>query len=114
MMAANLGMGDIVAFLDLNDRQSLDQTSQSHPAFYPVREKVEAFGWEVGEANGHDAEAMVAAVAGRAGAKPFFLICRTVKGRGVAFMENVPVWHYRSPTPDEYEDAVANLAEIAG
>jgi len=112
MMAANLGLSNIIALLDLNDRQSLGQTSESHPAFYPVREKVEAFGWEAAEVNGHDANALTGAFWRRAGAKPFFLVCRTVKGKGVRFMENAPVWHYRSPTPEEYHEAIDNLVEI--
>ena len=40
------------------------------------------------------------------------VICHTVKGKGVSYMENVPIWHYRSPTPDEYREAIDNLAEI--
>jgi transketolase len=40
------------------------------------------------------------------------LIANTIKGRGVSFMENVPIWHYRSPTPAEYQQAVAELAEV--
>jgi|TARA_B100000315_G_scaffold250015_1_gene282110 transketolase len=112
MMAANLGLSNIVALLDLNDRQSLGQTSKTHPAFYPVDEKAEAFGWEVAEVNGHDADALTRAFWQRAGDKPFFLVCRTIKGKGVRFMENVPIWHYRSPTPDEYQEAIDNLVEI--
>ena len=35
--------------------------------------------------------------------KPFLLVCNTTKGKGVSFMENKPIWHYRSPTPEEYK-----------
>ena len=48
MMAANLGLGNLVALLDLNDFQGLGRTSETHPHFYPVVDKVRAFGWEVG------------------------------------------------------------------
>ena len=44
--------------------------------------------------------------------KPFLLVCNTTKGKGVSFMENQPIWHYRSPTPDEYLIAVSELKEI--
>jgi transketolase len=48
----------------------------------------------------------------RKGGRPFMLVGRTVKGRGVSFMENVPIWHYRSPKKDEYAKAIAELTEV--
>lgn len=113
MMAATLGVTNLVAMLDHNGFQSFGRTSETHPAFYPIREKAEAFGWEVAEVNGHDAAAVFSAVTGRKGGKPFLLVGNTVKGRGVSFMEHVPIWHYRSPNPQEYAQAVAELQEIA-
>ena len=109
MAAANLGLDNLVALVDLNDFQSLGRTSLTHPAFYPVAEKAQAFGWEVVEADGHDSAALFAAVAGRRGGRPFLLVGRTVKGKGVSFMEGVPIWHYRSPNPQEYAQALAEL-----
>lgn len=113
MMAANLQLDNLVAFLDLNDFSGLDRMSVTHPALYPVLDKVRAFGWEAAAVNGHDAGAMFAAVTARQGDRPFMLVGHTVKGRGVSFMEHVPVWHYRSPTPDEYAKAVAELQEVS-
>ncbi len=112
MMAANLGLNNLVALLDLNDFQGLGRTSETHPAFYPILDKVRAFGWETVEVNGHDAAAVHKAIRSRDGQKPFFLAGRTVKGKGVSYMENVPIWHYRSPNKDEYQQAVANLVEV--
>jgi transketolase len=114
MMAANLEVTNLVAMLDHNGFQSFGRTSETHPAFYPIREKVEAFGWEVVEANGHDGAAIHAAVNTRKGGKPFMMIGNTVKGKGVSFMENMPIWHYRSPNPAEYQQAVAELKEVTG
>lgn len=115
MMAANLKLDRLVAFLDLNDFQGLGRTSQSHPAFYPVLDKARAFGWEAVEVNGHDGLAIVEAVRGRkASDRPLLVVCRTVKGKGVSYMENVPIWHYRSPSPEEYRQALAELKEISG
>ena len=113
MMAANLGLNNLVALLDLNDFQGLGRTSETHPSFYPIVDKVRAFGWEVVEVNGHDAAAINKAIVARDGKKPFFLVCKTIKGKGVSYMENVPIWHYRSPNKDEYQQAIANLVEIA-
>jgi len=113
MMAANLEVDNLVAMLDHNGFQSFGRTSETHPQFYPIAEKAEAFGWEIAEVNGHDAEAVFDAVTNRQGGKPFFLIGNTVKGRGVSYMENVPIWHYRSPDPDEYKQAIEELTEIS-
>lgn len=114
MMAANLGVTNLVAMLDHNGFQSFGRTSETHPAFYPIREKVEAFGWEVVEVNGHDGAAVYAAASGRQRKGPFMLIGNTIKGKGVSFMENAPIWHYRSPNPAEYQQAVAELKEVTG
>jgi transketolase len=114
LLAPSLGLTNLVACLDLNDYQSLGQISQILPNFYPLREKVEAFGWEVLEADGHDEQAIFQAVTARAGTTPTMLIARTVKGKGVSFMQNVPIWHYRSPSPQEYQQALAELAEAEG
>jgi len=113
MTAGNLKVDNLIAFLDLNDFSGLDRMSEAHPAFYPVLDKVRAFGWETAEVNGHDAAALHAAVGRRVGGRPFMVIARTVKGRGVSFMEHVPIWHYRSPSRDEYARAVADLVEVA-
>jgi transketolase len=111
-MAANLKVLNLVAFVDLNDMASLSRMSETHPAFYPVLDKVRAFGWEATEVNGHDAGALHHAVASRQGDRPFMVVGRTVKGRGVSFMESVPIWHYRSPNKDEDAQAIAELTEV--
>ena len=113
LMAANLGLGNLVAFIDLNDFSGLARMSETHRAFYPVKEKLAAFGWETAEVNGHDAGAMFEAVRARPAGRPFMVVGRTVKGRGVSFMENQAIWHYRAPKPDEYRQAIAELAEVS-
>lgn len=113
MMIANLGLSNLVALLDLNDFQGLGRTSETHPAFYPVLDKVRAFGWEAEEVNGHDAAAITSGIQNRKGRQPFFLVCHTIKGKGVSFMEDAPIWHYRSPNKEEYAKAVGELREIA-
>jgi transketolase len=111
MLAPTLGVTNLIAFVDLNDFQGLGQTSLTHPNFYPVLDKVRAFGWESVEVDGHDSAAIYEAVAGRQGKAPMMVVARTVKGKGVSYMENVPIWHYRSPSPTEYATALAELAE---
>jgi len=112
MMAANLELGNLVGFVDLNDFGGLARMSEGHPAFYPLLDKVRAFGWEAVEVNGHDAGAVFDAMSGRSGSRPFMVVGRTVKGKGVSFMEQVAIWHYRSPNKDEYTKALAEMVEV--
>jgi transketolase len=112
MMGSTLRVNNLVAFIDNNDFQSLGRTSETHPSFYPLTDKFRAFGWEALELNGHDAAGLYRAVLDRDGSKPFVIVCKTVKGRGVKYMENVPIWHYRAPNKDEYQQAVNELAEV--
>jgi transketolase len=109
MLAPTFGLSNLVALVDLNDFQTLGRTSEVHPNFYPMLDKVRAFGWEGVELDGHDSGAVVSAVRSRSGKKPFMLLGRTVKGKGVSYMENVPLWHYRSPSPAEYAQAVREV-----
>ncbi|HUC62281.1 MAG TPA: transketolase [Alphaproteobacteria bacterium] len=109
LMASSLGLDNVIAFVDNNDFQSLGRTSETHPSFYPLTDKFAAFGWETVEVDGHDAGAIFRAVTTRRGGKPFMLVAKTVKGKGVSYMENVPIWHYRSPNPKEYAQALAEL-----
>lgn len=114
MMAGNLKLENLIAFVDLNDFSGLERMSEGHPAFHPLLPKFEAFGWNGIEVNGHSAEEIAEAYFSRPTGKPFVVIGNTVKGKGVSFMENVPIWHYRSPNPDEYKQALSELTEISG
>jgi transketolase len=109
MMAANLGLSNLIVMMDNNDFSGLERMSEGHKAFYPLVEKAQAFGWETREVDGHDGGAIFEAIAERQGGRPTILICRTVKGKGVSYMEHVPLWHYRSPNRDEYMQALAEL-----
>ena len=113
MMATSLGADNLVAFIDNNDFQSLGRTSETHPSFYPLLDKAVAFGWEAKEVPGHDGPAIFAAATERVGDRPALVVCKTTKGRGVSYMENVPIWHYRAPNPEEYKQAIAEIEEAA-
>jgi transketolase len=109
MMAAALGLTNLVAVVDNNDFQSLGRTSETHPGFYPLPEKFAAFGWETAQVDGHDSSSVFEAISGRQGEKPFMLVARTKKGKGVSYMEEVLIWHYRSPNLAEYRQALSEL-----
>lgn len=112
MMAANLNLNNLICFLDHNGSQSFGQTKITHPKFYPIYEKVKSFNWHCIEIDGHDVNQMNKSLnnlSRKKIKKPIFIICNTIKGRGVYFMENKPIWHYRSPNKQEYIDALNNL-----
>lgn len=113
LMASSLVVCNLVAVVDNNDFQSLGRTSETHPSFYPLAEKFRAFGWETAEVDGHDPAALHQAVTMRSGAKPFMVVAKTTKGKGVSYMENVPIWHYRSPSPAEYRQAMIELEKAS-
>jgi transketolase len=109
MTAANLGLSNLIVLMDNNDFSGLERMSEGHRAFYPLLEKAEAFGWEAHQVDGHDGGAIFDAIADSRRSRPTILICRTTKGKGVSYMENIPIWHYRSPNRDEYLQALAEL-----
>ena len=109
LMASSLTLGNVVTFIDNNDFQSLGRTSVTHPTFYPVVDKLVAFGWEAVEIDGHDSGQIVQAVRGRTETKPFAVVGKTTKGKGLSFMEDQPIWHYRAPNKQEYEQALKEL-----
>lgn len=113
MMAGNLALENLIAFVDLNDFSGLERMSEGHPAFHPVIDKFLSFGWEGVEVNGHTAEEIHSAVMNRKGGKPLVIVSKTVKGKGVSYMEHVPIWHYRAPNPEEYKQACDELVEIS-
>jgi transketolase len=110
MMATNLRLDNLVVCVDFNDFTSFGRLSEGHPAIFPVAEKWMVFGWQAEVIDGHDSEAVYRSLT-KARTKPSVIIGKTVKGKGVSFMESVPVWHYRSPNAEEYQKAVRELSE---
>src|SRR4029077_17948028 len=113
LMASSLGLSNIVAFVDNNDFQSLGGTSESHPSSYALPERFTALGWETVAIDGHDPAAVFGAVSGRKGKAPCMIVAKTTKGKGISYMEDVPMWHYRSPSRKEYEQGVLELEKSA-
>ena len=111
MLAPTMGLSNVIGFLDLNDYQSFGPTSLTHPNFYPVADKIRAFGWECFEVDGHNSDEIYNAFLARSGDKPTLIVCKTTKGKGISYMENEAIWHYRSPSPEEYAIAMNELGE---
>src|SRR3990167_9078103 len=112
MVAANLKLSNLVVFLDLNHRISINRLHEEHPAFYPVNDKLTAFGWAVKEIDGHDARAIYEAGTRLDAQKPTVIVCHTVKGKGISYMEDTAIWHYRSPNEREYQKAMEEIDAI--
>lgn len=110
MMAANLKLNNLIVYLDANNFTGLAKISEVHSSLYPYDQKLSSFGWDVANINGHDAAAILHASNSR-NKRPLFIVCNTIKGKGVSYMENIPIWHYRSPNPEEYEIAMCELEE---
>ena len=115
MAAAHFGLDNLTVIVDRNGLQQGAATEATN-ALDPLTDKWRAFGWETAEADGHDVVALQAALSGvpfHAG-RPGCLIARTVKGRGVSFMENKAEWHHKVPNPAEREQAARELSEANG
>lgn len=112
LAAPNLGISDVVAFVDFNGFVSATPISVRHPNIVPVEAKFKAFGWDTCSVEGHDQQAIYDAVRARNPAAPLAVVAKTVKGKGVSYMENQGIWHYRSPNPAEYQQALRELEEI--
>lgn len=107
LFASHHKLSNLVAIVDYNKLQSLASV-QDTLALEPFGDKWGAFGWEVSEVDGHDHTELEAAL--RKGTdRPHCVIAHTVKGRGVSFMENSVLWHYRSPQGDELVAALLEL-----
>jgi transketolase len=103
----------LFAIIDRNKLQAIDFTEQVF-ALEPFRAKWISFGWEVKEVNGHCFKDMISLFKEfnlNKQDKPLIVIAHTVKGKGVSFMENKPIWHYRIPTGAELQKAKKELGE---
>ena len=78
---------------------------------YPLKEKFEAFGFEVYEVDGHNIDELIMTFqkASTIKGKPTAIIAKTIKGKGVSFMENQAGWHGKAPNEDEYKLAIEEL-----
>ena len=107
MFAAHKKLNNLCAVIDRNNLQSID-TTENTLALEPLAEKIRSFGWYVEEIDGHDHQALENAL-NIYSIKPLCLIGRTVKGKGVSFMENNIEWHYKTPKGSEFDQAISEL-----
>ena len=115
LQAHQYQLDNLIAVVDHNRMQSLD-FCENTIALEPFTDKWRAFGWNVLQVDGHDVAALQAAFAqakaNRGTGKPTVIIAETTKGKGVSFMENDILWHYRTPQGEEYDAALKELEAL--
>ena len=109
MFAANKGLSNLIAFVDYNNLQ-IDGSIEEVNSAAPIDKKFEAFNWHTIVIDGHDFDQIEAALnEAESVDKPVAIIAKTVKGKGVSFMENQVGWHGSAPNDEQYEQAMAEL-----
>lgn len=114
MAAAHYKLDNLTGILDYNGLQ-IDGKTDSVMCSDPLDKKWQAFGWHVIEADGHNIDALLAAFAEakEVKGKPTMIIAKTVKGKGVSFMEDQAGWHGNAPSVEQGQQALNELREEA-
>ena len=111
MFASHHKLDNLVSIVDYNKIQALGRTNEV-VNLEPLAQKWSAFGWDVREIDGHNFEEIINTLENipYGQGKPVVVIAHTVKGKGVSFMENKLLWHYRFPNKEEYTKALKELS----
>ena len=102
-------LDNLTCIVDYNKLQSLTTVSETLN-LEPLKEKIITFGWNVIDIDGHNHDELKNAF-NESTNKPKFIIANTIKGKGVSFMENKVVWHYKSANHEELEKGLKELEE---
>lgn len=115
LFAGKNKLNNLTSFVDRNNIQIDGYTEEIMP-LEPLKAKYEAFNWHALEIDGHNIEAIIDAVnmAKAVYEKPTVIICRTIPGKGVHFMENLPEWHGKPPNEKEARRALKDLRTLGG
>tara|TARA_B100000900_G_scaffold406003_1_gene416389 strand:+ start:513 stop:1331 length:819 start_codon:yes stop_codon:yes gene_type:complete len=109
MFAAHFKLDNLIAIIDCNKLQSLD-TTKNTINLEPLEEKWKSFNWDVVKLDGHNISNLLSELLkARSSKKPLCLICDTIKGKGVSFMENQVLWHYKPPSKDDLDSALKEI-----
>lgn len=100
LSASTLKLDNLTVIVDYNKLQAMDLLDNI-VGMAPFADKWKSFGWNVLEIDGHNYEEIKEALLIRKKGKPTLIIANTIKGKGVSFMENIPIWHYRMPDEQE-------------
>ena len=114
MFAAHYKLDNLVAIVDNNNLQ-IDGKVSDVMSVYPIDEKFAAFGWNVAMCDAHDFDSIDRAFENtkEKNGKPWVIIQKSVKGKGVSFMENQASWHGSAPNDEQYAIAMEDLDKIS-
>lgn len=111
MTANKYKLNNLVAFLDYNGLQ-IDGNIMDVKSVDNLKDKFKSFGWNVQEIDGHDFEQILSALNNtESSSKPNMIIAKTIKGKGVPFMEDKAGWHGKAPNEEEYKIAIEELSK---
>jgi transketolase len=110
LFGAQFNLDNLCLIIDYNKIQSLGFTNEVMN-LEPLKSKLEAFNWNVLNVDGHNHNELLAAFdnANQTNDKPTVIIANTIKGKGVSFMENKLLWHYKSPNEEQYIQAMEEI-----
>lgn len=108
LIAKQHDLANLIVFVDNNRLQAMGVTKEILN-IEPLDERVKAFGWHVQRINGHDYEAIDSAIENVSTSSPNMIICDTTKGKGVSFMENNNLYHYKHLSQEEFDKAMQEL-----
>jgi len=113
MSSAHYKLGNLTAIVDRNCLQ-IDGNTECVMSVEPVAKKWESFGWQVIEIDGHDYQEISEAleksvIMGQEKSMPVAIIARTIKGKGISFIENKASWHGKAPNDEEFKLAIQEL-----
>ena len=110
MTASKYRLDNLIAFVDCNGWQSCGSIKETMP-MDSIRDKWHAFGWNILEIDGHDIKAILSAIdaAKRCKEKPSVILARTIKGKGVSYMEDDNSWHQKAPDDEQMRIAEMEL-----
>ena len=113
MSAAHYKLDNMVAFLDYNGLQ-IDGKTEDVMDIGSIVDKFKAFGWNVIEIDGLDFDQIFAALdmAKETVGKPTIIVAKTIKGKGISFMENQALWHGTAPSDKDLEKALIELGGV--
>lgn len=104
LIAARYNLGNLIVFVDRNGYQAMGPTHDILPGYFPAKD------WNYETLNGHDIETIQEMIeVSEQSMKPVVVVCNTIKGKGVSFMENNNLYHYKQLSAEEYNAAVTEL-----
>ena len=94
-----------------NNKLQIDGSVEEVMSVYPIKEKFESFGFEVFEVDGNNIDSLITVFqkAKTVKGKPTVIVAKTIKGKGISFMENQVGWHGKAPSEEQYLEAMKEV-----